>query len=292
MTAIPLIINPVGGRGRAKRLAEAVRVELERLGIPLQMQFTSANGDAERMAVEAVHAGVETVAVCAGDGTIQEAANALAGTSAKLAVLPGGRCNDLALALGLPHDPRAIAHIIANGKARQISLGRVNGRYFCTVATLGFDSAVSAFVHTMKMPLKGTLAYVYGVLRALPGFRSPRVELCGDFGTLQTSVFLCAVGNTPFYGGGIKIVPSADVSDDQFDVCVVPGVSRLRVLWLLPQAIHGHHTSAPEVKMLRTRGLEINSEEKLEIWADGELLAHTPAKLEVVPQALGVVCAV
>ena len=66
---------------------------------------TSRRGHATRLAQGAAAAGTEVVVVLGGDGTLNEAANGLAGSPCALAALPGGSTNVFARTIGLPNDP-------------------------------------------------------------------------------------------------------------------------------------------------------------------------------------------
>lgn len=107
---------------------------------------TSRRGHATRLARAAADDGYDVVAVLAGDGTLNEAADGLAGTSTALAPLPGGSTNVYAQTLGLPNDPmEATGMLLASLDARsmhRVGLGRVNGRRFLFHCGLGFDAAV------------------------------------------------------------------------------------------------------------------------------------------------------
>ncbi|HYZ98898.1 MAG TPA: diacylglycerol kinase family protein, partial [Acidimicrobiales bacterium] len=63
----------------------------------LTLAETSRRGHAARLAQGAAADGVEVVVVLGGDGTLNEAANGLAGTDCALAALPGGSTNVFAL---------------------------------------------------------------------------------------------------------------------------------------------------------------------------------------------------
>jgi diacylglycerol kinase family enzyme len=70
------------------------------------------------------------------------------------------------------------------------------------------------------------------------------------------------------------------------DLCLVSEISRGRVLRLLHRVLKGRHTELPEIEMIRTPSLQIESSTPQEIWADGEFIATTPATIEVLPGAL------
>jgi diacylglycerol kinase family enzyme len=107
---------------------------------------TSRRGHATRLAQGAAADGLDAVVVLGGDGTLNEAANGLAGSSCALGVLPGGSTNVFARTIGMVNDPiEATGQLLgamARGSRRRIGLGSVNGRYFLFHVGLGFDAAV------------------------------------------------------------------------------------------------------------------------------------------------------
>jgi diacylglycerol kinase family enzyme len=107
---------------------------------------TSRRGHAARLAQGASAAGTDVVVVLGGDGTLNEAANGVAGTSTALGVLPGGSTNVFARTIGMANDPiEATAQLVvalAAGRRRRIGLGSANGRYFLFHVGIGFDAAV------------------------------------------------------------------------------------------------------------------------------------------------------
>jgi len=112
----------------------------------LEVAETSRRGHAMRLARAAARGGVDVVAVLAGDGTLNEAADGLAGTATALAPLPGGSTNVFARAIGVPYDPidatAALLTSLEAGAIRTVGLGAANGRHFLFHAGLGFDAAV------------------------------------------------------------------------------------------------------------------------------------------------------
>ena len=110
------------------------------------MAETSRRGHATRLAQGAAKDGVDVVVVLGGDGTLNEAANGLAGTATALAALPGGSTNVFARTIGLPDDPveatGALLDALHRRSIRRIGLGCVNGRYFLFHVGIGFDAAV------------------------------------------------------------------------------------------------------------------------------------------------------
>jgi diacylglycerol kinase (ATP) len=290
-----IIANPIAGRGRAAKQAQFLERALESKRNKVTLTVTLSKGDAEKAAAAAVKSGVTKIVVSGGDGTVHEVINGImsasqGSTNTAIGILPNGRCNDLAWALGIPNNPALSMETVLQGASRLIDLGRISDRYFSTVATLGFDSEVAEYVNNGLAPffLRGAAAYVYAALVKLIHYRSPSVYLKGDFGEYKGPIFLVATGNTPRYGGRIKIAPTAKVDDGQLDVCLTKEVPRLEVLRMITKSFNGGHVDHPAVSIKQTRRLEIESAEPMWLWADGEPMSLTPATIEVIPQALRV----
>jgi diacylglycerol kinase (ATP) len=285
-----IIANPVSGGGRGKHAAEAVSDNLTRAGAEVQIKLTEVPGHGRELTEEALTGGVDCIVVCGGDGTIQEVATALIGKPTPLGIVPCGRCNDLARALGIPTKIIPAIDTLINGTVRQIDLGMVNDRPFCTVATFGFDAEVSRLTREASSLLSGTAAYLYTTLKHLRRFKSPLTRLSGDFGNFEGEIFLVATGNTSSYGGGMRIVPSAVPDDGQFDVCIVSRLPIHAVLHLLPRVFWGGHIHHPAVRVERTTWLTIETDAPCFLEADGEPIGQTSATLRIKPDALSVIC--
>jgi diacylglycerol kinase family enzyme len=143
-----LIVNETASAVTARR-----RVLIQRiLGADhkLEVAETSRRGHAARIARGAAHDGVEVVAVLAGDGTLNEAADGLSRTATALAALPGGSTNVFARSIGVAYDPVEAAEqlrtALSRGAFRRIGLGAANGRRFLFHCGVGLDAAVIAQV--------------------------------------------------------------------------------------------------------------------------------------------------
>src|SRR6266850_6600559 len=129
-----VIVNPQSGGGATRRRWRALEPRVREALGALEIEHTRGARDAERLAREAVRAGVERVVVAGGDGTLAEVATGLLraqlGHYAELAVLPMGTGCDFARTLGIPRDPDAALEVLRTGKARRIDVGhaRYTGR--------------------------------------------------------------------------------------------------------------------------------------------------------------------
>jgi diacylglycerol kinase family enzyme len=145
---VTLIINPA-----ASSVTTRARVVIESAltsSFQLTTVETERRGHAEHLARVAVDQGADVIVSLGGDGTLNETANGLAGTTTALAPLPGGSTNVFARTIGVSNDLLdAVGQLLASlkrGSYRRVGLGAVNGRHFVFHAGIGFDAAVVARV--------------------------------------------------------------------------------------------------------------------------------------------------
>src|ERR1700732_3453964 len=107
---------------------------------------TEAPGHAPEVCREPAHEGYDVVVAFGGDGTVNEAANGLLGSSTPLCCLPGGSANVFGKIIGIPGDlVDATEHLLAmadDWRPRRVDLGVVNGRCFTFASGLGLDASV------------------------------------------------------------------------------------------------------------------------------------------------------
>jgi diacylglycerol kinase family enzyme len=107
---------------------------------------TQRRGHAIDLCREAAEEGFDVVVAFGGDGTVNEAANGLAGFPTPLTCLPGGSNNVFCKMLGIPNDVvDATEHLLRlpdRWEPRVVDLGRVNGRWFTFAAGVGLDASV------------------------------------------------------------------------------------------------------------------------------------------------------
>lgn len=288
---IRVIVNPVAGRGRGTALLDRIRTLASRAGADVEVGESAA--DVTARARRAAEGGVARLLVAGGDGTVHAAAQAIAGTGCALGLLPLGRGNDLAGALGAARDLDAAFARALSARPRSIDVGIAAGRVFTTVAGLGIDGDVVARVDRMNGFLRGPFVYPAAVVAALASFVAPRLRVVHEGGTIEGPFVLAAMANTSRFGAGMRIAPSADPTDGRLDVVVVHDVSRWRLLAVFPRVYAGTHVGHPAVETVRTRRLEISSDRPMRLQADGELLAEvgaTPVIVEIRASALRVAC--
>jgi diacylglycerol kinase family enzyme len=104
---------------------------------------TERRAHATELCRDAARQGYDVVVAFGGDGTVNEAANGLAGSGVPLTCLPGGRANVFCRILGIPGDVvDATEHLLGladDWRPRAVDLGRLGDRYFLFAAGIGLD---------------------------------------------------------------------------------------------------------------------------------------------------------
>ena len=121
--------------------------------------------------------GFDRVIAVGGDGTMNEVAQALVGTSTALGLVPCGSGNGLALHLGVPTSPLLALQLIAGGETRTAALdtGVANGFPFFNAMGLGLDADVSQRFN--RLLRRGLPAYAKTAWTALREIRRERCAI-------------------------------------------------------------------------------------------------------------------
>ncbi|HJR45556.1 MAG TPA: diacylglycerol kinase family protein [Actinomycetota bacterium] len=144
MKSVCLVSNAYAGSVSLR--TKEVIVKALQADFKLEVADTESRAHATELARDAVDRGFDAVVAFGGDGTINEAAQGLAGTDVALGFIPGGSTNVVARSLGVPRDPveatAFVASHLRSGTMRTINLGRMNERYFLFCAGVGLDAEV------------------------------------------------------------------------------------------------------------------------------------------------------
>jgi YegS/Rv2252/BmrU family lipid kinase len=280
---LAVIVNPSAGGGRAEKVLKQAQELLTDRGVDFTVEPTRDLPHARELAIAAASDGRIAVAI-GGDGLVGAVASATADSQGLMAIVPGGRGNDLARVLNIPTDVSEAIEITLNGRDATMDLGEANGKTFCCIASLGFDSDANRIANETKVP--GALAYLWAAIRALAAWKTARFTLELDGEEHSFEGFSVIAANSKAYGGGMFIAPDADIHDGQLDVVTIAERSRLRFLALLPTVFKGTHVKTRQVTVRRGRILKISADRDFTVFADGDPLCDLPATVSVRQDAV------
>jgi diacylglycerol kinase (ATP) len=302
------MLNPKAGAGRGGRVADGLVRYLRQLGAEAELKTAVSREEGVRAACEARERWErerwQVFLVAGGDGTLNSAAEALAGSDVPVGILPLGIGNVAARQLGLPLSLRKACQVAVSGEARAIDLGAANGRPFVSMAGIGFDAAV---VHSVGAEMKkrlGPLAFVLRALKAATEYRyvpiSVRLEEREMPGEQRIEGnWLVVVTNGPTYSYHWKAAPGAVMDDGQLDICMFGKTGAWGVANQVIYALSGHHLALPTVRWRRAERIRIEAARgdtagppearQACVHVDGEPAGFTPVEVRCLPGALKVV---
>jgi YegS/Rv2252/BmrU family lipid kinase len=264
-----------------------VRDELDRLRSGYRILDTRSLEHAREEALAAAADG-ETVVAIGGDGLVGCLGGALRGTDAALGIVPGGRGNDLARVLGIPGETREATRLVVEGEERLIDVADVDGSPFVGIASVGLDSEANRIANEARI-VKGDLVYLYAGLKALAGWRHAEFEVTVDGRRHDLRGYCVAVANSKAYGGGMYLVPHAELDDGRLDVMLIGASSKLHWLSCLPKVFRGTHVDDPSIRWLSGSVVEVSADRAFTVYADGDPIGALPVTVRVAKQSLRVI---
>lgn len=300
-----LVVNPKAGRGRAAKLLPQVCREIlkGRPGVALRVHQTTDFSEARQRCIAAAenarpaHDGIpaDALLVMGGDGMMTLGVNACADTDVPLGLIPAGTGNDMCRGLGIRvFNPIQAAHWVISGRTRRVDTLRVEGdlaggaehRSVGTIVATGYAALVNRRANNMKLPV-GPLRYAAAALSELAVFEPQTYHLTIDGRRRVEPAMFVAIANAPYFGGGMKIAPGANVTDGQLNLTIVHPVSRHTLLRLLPTVFTGGFAADPAVEQVTASEVIVDGPGLFGM-GDGEELGAAPLKISVAPRSLTV----
>jgi YegS/Rv2252/BmrU family lipid kinase len=283
---LTLIVNPSSAGGKSLKLLPRVEAALDARRVEFRVERTRGLDHGVDLALRAAEHD-EVPVVVSGDGLMGAIGGALAGSETPVGLIPGGRGNDLARALGIPDEPEAAVAVVLAGHSRRIDVGEANGKRFLGIASVGFDSECNRLANETHW-LRGNLVYAYSMVRTLIGWRSARFTVVANGERRRIEGYFVDVANNRVYGGGMYIAPDAEIDDGLFDVVAIEKGSKWRFLFGLRDVLKGEHLGNEEVSVFRASRLDLDASRPFPVYADGDHLTDLPVSLRVLPSCLSI----
>jgi YegS/Rv2252/BmrU family lipid kinase len=300
MADFTFVMNPVAGKGAARKADAALERLLRASDLSYEIVRTEYAGHATALTRSASS---PIVVAVGGDGTVNEVANELVGSSRIMGIMPTGSGNDFVKSVGIPRSLRGALDVLKRRATRRIDVGRVScgtmqsgsmtyapARYFVNGIGTGFDAEVAQRVSQIQR-LTGTLLYLTAVLQTLGVYKAPYFHISVDGRQSEGKRLLIATGNGKCAGGGFYLTPEADVSDGLLDFCMIQEVNVVRILRMIPAVMSGRRVNDPHVAYERAARIQLESPDSFCVHADGEVigLGVNAVRVEVVPASLTII---
>jgi YegS/Rv2252/BmrU family lipid kinase len=306
MRRVVLIYNPASGQPsrHGGSIIDQTLAVLRRAGVEAEAVATTAPGSAAEQVRGAVLRGCDTFLACGGDGTVHEVMQNLVGGHAALGVVPLGTANALASDLGLPSSPLKAVQMLLSAIRVRVPVGRIffrgvdgtdHSRYFTVAAGIGADAHL---MYRLDAKLKRRFGYaLYAVegLRVLathsfPTFETAFTELKDSEPRIEVMSQLLAIRIRNFGGMLQNFAPGATLQNHNLRMVAFKTRNRFDYLRFLTAVVFRRQTFLKKIEILDALSVECRESKgsgaRILVEADGELLGHLPARIEIVPDAL------
>jgi YegS/Rv2252/BmrU family lipid kinase len=287
-----LIFNPVAGQGDPEQNLQKIQ-ELLSPEIDLEIQLTSEEVDADRLAREAIAKNVEMVIAAGGDGTLSAVAEELIGTQIPLGIIALGTANALAAALGVPDTLEEAAQTILDGLTKEIDAARCNGKSMVLLAGVGFEAETVEKADRQVKNRWGMLAYILSGIQQLQEFDTFEAEIETDDKIVTVSAVAITIANAAPPTSILAQGPAGIIFDDGLlDITIVAPTNRTAAVaasyHLLQTALKEEATERDDIGYLRAKRVKVSTEPPQKVVVDGELIGDTPIEVECIPKGLTV----
>ncbi len=274
------IFNPRSGHNaRNPWLLEYARAFIAEHKLDAVVEPTERPRHATDLARRALDEGCQLIVAIGGDGTMNEVATALVGTSATLGLIPCGSGNGLGRHLGIPGPGKGAFRALLEAPTRAIDTGVADGHPFFNAMGLGFDAEISARFNALTS--RGLPAYARTTLRALATYRPDNYTITADDGPpLRTPAWIAAVANSDQYGNDCFIAPGASVDDGLLDLTVIRRLNPRNALPLAERLFTKRIDGSPSVTRLRAARFVIERAAPGLLHTDGEV-RECGARIEI-----------
>ena len=289
---IALIYNPCAGGLQGRKASHLLDAEkaLRKYGAEVETIATHAPRSAGTLAARAIANGSDLIVVAGGDGTINEAAEGVAGTPVPLAILPAGTANVMASELRVGANLGKEAAALLSYPAERISVGRIQSRdeaprTFLLMAGAGLDAHI---VYSLNASLKRKLGKVAYWLAGFKQFGRTLAEFSVRVNGREYPCSFALISKVRNYGGDFEIAQAVSLLDDEFEVVLFHGRESWRYVGYLAAVAARRHSRMKGVTVLRASEVEMSQapDDRVFVQVDGEFAGHLPARVEIVPDSL------
>lgn len=287
-----IVVNPVAGATEAADVRGKIEAILKTYEFPYEIYETTPHESPREKVREAVRRGFKLVISSGGDGTLASVASGLVGTNIPMVVLPNGTWNALARNLDIPLQvDQALDLVFQEHSLCTIDVMQVADEYFLLNVSTGVGSRTMKNVKREDKRRLGRLADLWKAVTNMLDFPSYRFDVKIDG---KSSVFYATelmVANSRIVGiKPLELDPNIHMDDGKLNVCRIYAKSLRDYFNLAISMLMG--TQHDNLNVLCVEALdevEINSNRKLLVQGDGDVIGRLPVTVKIHRQALSIV---
>lgn len=296
-----VIVNPMAGTGKGKKYLKGIGKIFENIkkeGLIVEdkvyLELTKSIGDATCIVKDYLSKYEDefVIYVVGGDGTISEVAKAILNVpKASMVVIPKGTGNDFARVTNSYKSMRKIIRKSLSEKPIMVDSISVKDMLSMNVVNLGFDAAIADNMNKFRhFPfITGSMKYRLSIFYTLFSAKKYKLKVRVDDKIFKGSYTLLAIGNNKYYGGGVKVLPDADMADGFMDVCLIDNTTLLQKLIFLPKFSKGKHLGLSIVHMLKGKDITVVSTRKFPVSIDGEIITTNRLHIKINKNSVSII---
>ncbi len=303
-----IIANPSSGKGHIQKVWRDIEQALLRKNIVFSMKQTSKSREATQFVRQAIDTeGYRKIIGIGGDGTMNEIVNGIFQQTTvppndiAFTMLPVGTGNDWAASYNITPNLDAWIEMILRGRIVRQDIGVIEyyehkilkKHYFANAGGLAYDAHVVQSVESNKRYIFGKkVSYFLHILKCLWDYEPEKVRVVFNNETIEDFFYTINLGINKTSGGGMKMAPQAVNDDGLMALTLIRNLPKWKVIWYTTRLYNGTIGEVTRyVSLHQTEQIKIDSLGKpIYCETDGELVCTTPVEINILKQALKIVC--
>lgn len=268
-TKILIVVNPISGVGRQKRIETLLKENLNHDLFDYQVCYTEYIHHGTDLARKAADKGYQCVVAVGGDGSVNDVVNGIKDTDVRLGIIPCGSGNGLARSLKIPLQPWLAIRVLNQQYEQTIDSIVINDQYVCAnAAGCGYDAYIARLMQAAKT--RGLAAYTNLILREYDRYKCSDYHLVINGHDYYRNAWFIAVANSQQFGYNLAVAPKAKLDDGLIDISIIDKVPIDHVPITAPLAFTNHLDLSQHVEMFRTPEVLIEGNADRWVNIDGE----------------------
>lgn len=293
MKKVHLLVNLKSGSDKGAKALKEIEAALKKEKLAYNIQISTYPGQLVPIATKTaneINNNHECIVVVGGDGSLNQALNGVKNSlhpDTPLAYFPAGTGNDFARAAKLQNNPLKFIKKIKNhptvtnfdcGRYQDLLTGEE--KYFVNNLGIGFDAFVVNKTNHSKLKTKfnkiniGNLTYGINIAQALKGQDNFKVKILTNEHTYSYDhAYLVTTTNHPYFGGGVPILPIANIYNHKLDIAIVEKPNLAKFLYLFSKLLlNGSHMQSKQFHYFEANKIEVETYQAEYGQLDGEEL--------------------
>jgi len=270
MRNLLFVVNPVAGKSNGKMLIPLIKEKFKSYNYDIVIS-TKKDGITDLVKSKIKEKKYSDIIAAGGDGTLTEVINGVIGKDINIGLLPIGSGNDFAKTINIGNDIDDAIEIIKENSFREVYTCTINDVTFINVVGIGIDAEVLNYKENSNF-LKGKANYLVSTIRGIFKYSPTQKDIYIDGVLISKTTLIIAIGNGKYIGNGMKITPDADITNKNFNICIVGKINKHTLLKSITKLYKGKHKNLDGVNMYFGKEIEIEFDSEISVDVDGSLM--------------------